>query len=127
LLLGVPAADPALGPALRAALALVEAAPADAPLRRLALVLTLEDEALIAEPSAARALGLLGFARTHVIELERLEALRARDVAQWFDAHELHSHYPEGRPAFVQRLFEGRSELRMRPFAQATQRLLTWR
>jgi hypothetical protein len=127
LLLGVLEAGPALAKGLQAALGLIESAPADAPLQRMALVLTLEDPALIADPAVAKTLGLDGFARTHVIELARMQALEDDDVGKWFDDNELQRHFSEGRPAFVQRLFEGRSELRMRPFAQVTQRLLTLR
>lgn len=116
-----------LAPSLQAALALIESAPAGAPLQRLALVLTLEDESLIADPALARTLGLDRFARTHVIELTRMQALDADDVAKWFDDHELNRHFVEGRPAFVQRLFGENAELRMRPFAQAAHKLLTLR
>lgn len=127
LLLGVLEGGPVLGKALQAALALIEAAPADAPLQRMALVLTLEDEDLLGDADAAGTLGLLRFQRTHVIELSRMQALEDDDVARWFDEHELHVHFSEGRQSFVKQLFAAQSELRMRPFAQAARKLLTLR
>lgn len=114
----------ALSASLRALLALIDSAPAEAPLQRLVLALLVEEPALLAEADLVRALRLGNPARTQIVELDPLLALDADDVRKWHLDQEIEALSGLDDERLLAQVFGSDSQLRLRRFDERVRPLL---
>lgn len=108
---------------LQALLALLDEAPAGAPLGRLVIAVLVENPALVADDQLALTLALRA-TRTHVVEARRLQPLKRDDVKRWHRQHQLQDTLALDEEQLVERLFKQGELLRHRPFDQLVRPLL---
>ena len=122
--LSAPGGAAVLKHSLRTALALIDAAPADAPLHRLVIAVLVDDKELVAADDLMATLEIGGPARTHVVAPSRLQPLTQDDVRQWYEDCTLESHCTVDREALVEQVFAGAETTRMRSFNQQVRGLI---
>jgi hypothetical protein len=114
----------ALSASLCALLNLIEACPEHAPLDRLVIAFIVESDQLIQYATLAKKLKLSGFARTQVLELDRLEELTPEDVRFWHREHQVNRYCRHDEEGIVAHIFQSVERIRLGPFATRLKPLL---
>lgn len=110
---------------LRSLLGLFEQLPAAPSLRRLVLVVLVDDPALVAERELAQTLGLgQAWQRLRVAELLALRPLTPQHVKEWHREHQLDEVLHLDEQQLVEQLFEAGDQLRHYPFKRRVKPLL---
>lgn len=110
---------------LRALLGLFEQLPANASLRRLVLVVLVDDPEMVAERELAQALGLAQpWQRLRLAELLALRPLTPQHVKEWHREHQLDEVLKLDEQQLVAQLFDAGDQLRHYPFKQRVKPLL---
>lgn len=105
---------------IRVLLDLLERCPTETPLNRLVIAMLIEDDHLISEKDLCKALKLLGYQRTHLVDLAPLKEIDQDDIRHWHRDYEIEKLCCVDEENFLRSVFTDAlaHSLRMRQFAE---------